>query len=464
MSQGTASQSSMQTARAQHTASEHNIREHHGREHHSHSGRDHSGRDHGRRVELRPHGMRRPANGAGYTIAHAGRQVRLGPVAFWIVVGTVVIMASWSIVTATYFAFRDDVLKGLIARQTEQQFAYEDRIAELRAQIDRTTSRQLLDQEQFEQKLDDLQRRQATLESRATALSGVADPTTTGSLKPASRNAVDPAPGLKPSPISDTFVTPQRTDRSTLLQPYFAPKARKSGKDADLSAKFGRIEASLDRVEKRETATLDQMQQRYEGKARKMREVLAEIGLRLAPPPSGVGGPFVPVKLPPESQGFERELMRVNIARAYADRLSTTLASVPVRKPVTGEIDISSPFGVRVDPFVHVAAMHTGIDFRGEIGEAVHATAAGKVTNAGWSGGYGKMVEIEHGNGLATRYGHLSEIDVRVGDTIRIGQVVGRVGSTGRSTGPHLHYETRVNGEAVNPERFLNAGEKLFGG
>src|SRR5947209_13841194 len=108
--------------------------------------------------------------GSAYTIGHAGKQVRFGPVAFWIAVGTVVIMAAWSLTSATYLAFRDDVLRRLIARQAEQQFAYEDRIAEMRAQIDRTTSRQLLDQEQFEQKLDELTRRQSLLESRATAL------------------------------------------------------------------------------------------------------------------------------------------------------------------------------------------------------------------------------------------------------------------------------------------------------
>ncbi len=144
--------------------------------------------------------------------------------------------------------------------------------------------------------------------------------------------------------------------------------------------------------------------------------------------------------------------------------MSATLVAVPVRKPVTGEIDLSSPFGVRMDPFVHEAAMHTGLDFRGDLGESIHATAAGTVTIAGWTGGYGKMVEIDHGNGLATRYGHLSEIDVSVGDKIRIGQVVGKLGSTGRSTGPHLHYETRVDGEPVNPQKFLDAGDKLFGG
>jgi len=418
-------------------------------------------RDVARKGEPRQPAAAKPpaaAKTSGYTIAHAGRQIRFGPVAFWIAVGTVVILAGWSATTATYFAFSDDVLKGLIARQAEQQYAYEDRIAELRAQIDRTTSRQLLDQEQFEQKLNDLLRRQAALESRATALSGISDPVTTGSLR-SSTGSNDP------KSISDSLLTPHPLDRGTALEPDRAPTNKKPGKEADIGIKLGRIEASLDRVDRREAAVLAQLQTRYEAKARKMRGVLAQLGLKLdANPPPGIGGPFVPVPLPSESQSFERALTRVNIARAYADKLSATLVSVPVREPVTGEIDFSSPFGVRVDPFLHVPAMHTGIDFRGTYGEPAHATAAGTVTSAGWSGGYGQMVEIDHGNGLATRYGHLSEIDVRVGQSIRIGQVVGRIGSTGRSTGPHLHYETRVDGEAVDPQRFLKAGATLFGG
>ena len=149
----------------------------------------HNSRESARRPEPHQRSAKHPAGRTGYTIAHAGRQVRFGPVAFWIAVGTFVIMAGWSITTATYFAFHDDVLKGLMARERAKQYAYEDRIADLRAQIDRTTSRQLLDQEQFEQKLDDLMRRQSTLESRASALSGVADPTTTGSIRPAARAA-----------------------------------------------------------------------------------------------------------------------------------------------------------------------------------------------------------------------------------------------------------------------------------
>ena len=105
------------------------------------------------------------AVGRGYALVHAGRQLRLGPIAFWVAVGTLVVMAVWTITTATYFAFREDVLTRLIARQAEMQFGYEDRIAELRAQVDRVSSRQLLDQEQYEQKLEQILRRQATLES-----------------------------------------------------------------------------------------------------------------------------------------------------------------------------------------------------------------------------------------------------------------------------------------------------------
>ncbi len=114
--------------------------------------------------------------------------------AFWIVIGTVTVLGMWSAATATYFAFRDDVLTRLIARQAEMQYAYEDRIAELRAKVDRTTSRQLLDQEQFDQKLEQVMRRQTTLESRATALGAIPDNSVTGSIRPPSRGAAAPRP------------------------------------------------------------------------------------------------------------------------------------------------------------------------------------------------------------------------------------------------------------------------------
>jgi hypothetical protein len=147
---------------------------------------------------------------ATYTLAHAGRQLRLGPIAFWIVVGTLVIMAAWSIITATYFAFRDDVLARLISRQAEMQFGYEDRITELRTRVDRITGRQLIDQEQYEQKLDQILRRQSALEARAGALGDI-----TGAIKPPARSGVaEPRPTPVKSPLlkdKGAFLPPDRT-------------------------------------------------------------------------------------------------------------------------------------------------------------------------------------------------------------------------------------------------------------
>jgi murein DD-endopeptidase MepM/ murein hydrolase activator NlpD len=412
---------------------------------------------------------------SGYTLVHAGKQVRFGPVVFWIVVGTVTTLGMWSAATATYFAFRDDVLTRLIARQAEMQYAYEDRIAELRAKVDRTTSRQLLDQEQFDQKLEQVMRRQTALESRATALGAIPD--ITGSIKAPSRGATatEPAaPGTpKPSPISDTAVFVAPPDREARLESR-APiitnaPANKFAKGQGVDNVIVRLQNSLDQIEGRQLAALTSFEDSMESRVRRMRGVFTDLGLDLAQleaatPRAAMGGPYVPVKLGADAGPFERQLYRINVTRAQVDRLNRTLALVPYRKPVIGEVEFTSGFGVRSDPFLGRPAMHTGLDFRAATGDPVRATANGKIVSSGWAGGYGRMVEIDHGNGLSTRYGHLSEINVKVGDTIRIGQVIGTVGSTGRSTGPHLHYETRIDGEAVDPQKFLRAGVRLSAG
>ncbi|CAL8981911.1 hypothetical protein RHODOP_04851 [Rhodoplanes sp. P11] len=406
-----------------------------------------------------------------FTFGYAGRQVRLGPVAFWTVVGTLVIMAGWSVVTASYFAFHDDVITRMIARQAEIEAAYEDRIAEMRAQVDRVTTRQLLDQEQFEQKLEQVIRRQSQLENRAGQLGGIggvaADPTPTGAIRPPGRGAPPPEPTPKASPISDTVIFKAPPDRQARLESRQPPPALAAATASrnvltGLDAKIARLHGALDRIESRQVSTLATLEETYEGRARRIRALLADLGLeRAAPAETGVGGPFVPVRLQSGAQAFERQIHRVRLARAQAERLTRTLVAIPIRKPVAGDVDFSSTFGVRIDPFVGRPAMHTGLDFRGSTGEPIRVTANGTVTSAGWSGGYGKMVEIDHGNGLSTRYGHLSEILVQSGQSVKIGQVIGRMGSTGRSTGPHLHYETRVGGDAVDPQKFLRAGLRM---
>lgn len=442
----------------------------------------HHPHDHGRAFHRRPAiavavaAIPLPDADDAYTIVHHGKQVRLGPVVFWIVVGTVVLLGLWSAATATYFAFRDDVLTRLIARQAEMQFAYEDRIAELRAKVDRTTSRQLLDQEQFDQKLDQIMKRQTALESRATALGAMPDvtgsiPRSTPQRGEANQTTTQGTP--KPSPISDTVIFVAPPDREARLESraptVIAPPVNQFAKNPGFDNVLVRLTTSLDQVERRQVAALSAVEEGMDSRMRRMRGVVSDLGLNLsnleaAVPRAAMGGPFVPVKLTANAGAFEKQLYRINTTRAEMDRLNRTLAQVPYRKPVVGEVEFTSGFGVRSDPFLGRPAMHTGLDFRAATGDPARVTANGKVVSAGWSGGYGRMVEVDHGNGLSTRYGHLSEINVKVGEIVKIGQVIGLVGSTGRSTGPHLHYETRIDGEAVDPQKFLRAGVRLSAG
>ncbi len=401
-----------------------------------------------------------------YTLVHGGRQVRVGPVAFWIAVGTLVVMGVWTVGTGTYFAFREDVLTRLIGRQAEMQFAYEDRIAELRGTVDRITSRQLLDQEQFEKKLDGLLKRQTSLEQRTSELTG--DVLTTGTIRPArpAAPANSNAPP-KPSPINDTVIFTAPPDREARLESRGLPSSGTriaAANSGGLDGMLTRVSLALDKVDQRQTSALTNLEESLDTKARRIGGVLADLGIDAAKTSTGVamGGPFVPAK-PPKTgaSAFDRQLYRVNLARAQLDQYARTLTVVPVAKPVVGEVEMNSPFGMRMDPFLGGPAIHTGIDLHAEMGDPVRVTANGKVTIASWQGGYGNMIEVDHGNGLSTRYGHLSKIDVKVGDIVRIGQTIGRVGSTGRSTGPHLHYETRIDGEPVDPQKFLRAGIRL---
>src|SRR5215213_5841306 len=242
-----------------------------------------------------------------WTLGHGGRQVRVRPVAFWIIVGTLVVMAGWSTVTATYFAFRDDVLTRLLTRQAQMQYAYEDRIADLRGQVDRLASRQLLDQEQVESKLETIARRQAMLESHSSALSSLREPATTGSIKPAARagtpTILPPQSSPKPSPINDTVIlvpAPEREARLESRTPFttgvrLAAVQVHGGIDGALT----RLQASLDRYEASQARTLNTLEESYDAKARRMRGVLADLGLdlgKIAPALSAraSGGPFVP--------------------------------------------------------------------------------------------------------------------------------------------------------------------------
>ena len=138
----------------------------------------------------------------------------------------------------------------------------------------------------------------------------------------------------------------------------------------------------------------------------------------------------------------------------YLGRLLNSVAFTPMGYPRLSSI--TSAFGYRSDPFeAGTAELHPGIDFRGAKGDPVHVTADGRVAFTGWKGGYGNCIIVQHKNDFQTLYGHLSHIDVRDGQEVKTGDIIGKVGSTGRSTGTHLHYEVRKNGRPVNPVKFL---------
>lgn len=170
-----------------------------------------------------------------------------------------------------------------------------------------------------------------------------------------------------------------------------------------------------------------------------------------AEPAPAVGGPFEPVRAEKGDPQF-RALFNT---WKRADQADLGVMSVPSIKPVSNLV-LTSDFGVRSDPFRGTAAMHAGVDIPGPVGTPIYATADGVVGRANWVGGYGNLVELEHGRGLQTRYGHLSKILVAPGARVKRGDLIALMGSTGRSTGSHLHYEVRMDGRAVNPMPYLD--------
>lgn len=174
---------------------------------------------------------------------------------------------------------------------------------------------------------------------------------------------------------------------------------------------------------------------------------------------SAQGGPLIEL-FGPKKRAIDPRFERLGLSLARMDALERGLAGIPQHTPASLEY-ISSGFGYRADPFTGGAAFHAGLDFKGPIGAPIFAAANGRVSFVGVQQGYGNVVEVDHGNGLMTRYAHMSGFRARVGQPVEAGQVIGLIGNTGRSTGPHLHFEVRINDRAVNPRPFLEAAANV---
>jgi len=212
----------------------------------------------------------------------------------------------------------------------------------------------------------------------------------------------------------------------------------------------------FDRVDAMQTAMADRIQtmtrQRYNQTAAALRARGFDPS-RFQTAYTGQGGPLEPVDAGDDADPRFRTLFMTWRA---LDQLETGVASIPSARPIVTSANFTSGYGVRSDPFRGSAAMHAGIDLAGPMGTPVYATADGVVGRSEWnSGGYGNLIELNHGQGIQTRYGHLSQRLVQAGQRIHRGQLIGLMGSTGRSTGSHLHYEVRIDGRAVNPIPFM---------
>jgi len=403
-------------------------------------------------------------------------QIEAGSLTVLVCAALGAVLAAAYLATACYFIFRDDLLARMLSSQAETQYAYEDRIAALRAHLDRVATRQLINQDSFEEKVNELISRQSQLETRQAIVNTIVSEAESQAMLPAAgRRAATtslrkqdaalarpdgptPLPG---EPVGDA--APRKS--SLLLSP---PELRLGAHQAVASvtpSALAEVAAGLDRIQNGQMAALQHLEHRAEKRLGRIDALIAEVGLgrsRFAPSTSdGVGGPLIAAGAGAAATPFEKSVLKLETALGRAAQLNTALTVLPINRPITGDLVVTSGFGLRPDPFLHASAMHTGLDLRGAWGSPVHATAPGKVIAAGNQGGYGNMVEIDHGYGLTTRYAHLSSIDVEVGDTLKKGDLVGEIGSTGRSTGPHLHYETRIDGEPVDPMRFLTALDRV---
>lgn len=375
-------------------------------------------------------------------------------------------MAIGYLLATSYLVLRDDLIGATTARQARMQQAYEDRISALRAQVDRITSRQLLDQQLMETKVGELLERQTQLSLRHGRLGPLLE---RGESEVGTPPAAGTAASAKPEKRAD--VTDAQAQSYSVAsvgagdtRPFSLWSTRSDPLPSDTAANradklFVSISESLKAIESQQLTRITTLADNAYRNADAISQALEAAGLPVDSDfgKSDTGGPLIPLD---SSMTFDSKVRELDEALDALDRLKTEARRLPLANPAPGR-SVTSPFGVRTDPLLGTAALHSGMDFRTPTGMPAKVTAPGVVVKAGWNGGYGRMVEVDHGNGFATRYGHLSKINVTVGRRLNAGDVIGKTGSSGRSTGPHLHYEIRHNGEAIDPLRFLRVAKKV---
>jgi murein DD-endopeptidase MepM/ murein hydrolase activator NlpD len=365
---------------------------------------------------------------------------------------------------AAYLILRDDILGALAARQ---RYEYEDRVAALRSQVDRLGTENILQHRDVREKVGELLEKQYLIAQRQERLEPLlarhsGPPAVTNSLplptpRPDFGQIVTSVPSegvsgpsaYAPEPRSD-FQWPLREGQPVI-------KAREPDDSGPaLPDKPATLGLSLEDMERIQLSQLETLTAGAYVTALTIEEALELAGV-VEKDTLNIGGPFIEV---PDHAGFDIRMQELDEALGRLDELREIVRRVPIINPLPGA-KITSRFGSRKDPILKRMAYHSGLDFRAKKGDLIRATGAGRVTKAGWYGGYGRMVEIDHGRGISTRYAHLHEILVKKGDVVPTAAAIAKAGNSGRSTGPHLHYEIRRHGKALNPLKFITAGRQI---
>ncbi|MFM5929388.1 MAG: M23 family metallopeptidase [Novosphingobium sp.] len=221
----------------------------------------------------------------------------------------------------------------------------------------------------------------------------------------------------------------------------------------------------LARIEARQLAFVEGLTRLADRKAKEAEAAIRKVGLdptyllASIDDKSAMGGPFMAFSSSTDS-ALDQRFQRLAVSLARMQALQRGLTTMPQVLPASLEF-ISSGFGYRSDPFTGAGAFHAGLDFKGPIGAPIYAAAKGTVSFVGQRQGYGNCVEVDHGNGMITRYAHMSAFHTTLGKPVLGGEVIGAIGNTGRSTGPHLHFEVRINDQPVNPRPFLEGSTSV---
>lgn len=248
-------------------------------------------------------------------------------------------------------------------------------------------------------------------------------------------------------------------------------QAKKQG--VTLNTRVSELQKRLSDAKEAQTALLERVSDTSQSESKRLRSIIAAAGLNVkkllraqGAPAMAQGGPFEAA--PKSNSGNDEEMLDTALANVngtldHLDGLQRIVRNLPLAAPLDYYY-VSSRYGRRTDPINGTKAMHRGIDFGAKTRATVYSTAPGKVIYAGWKGRFGRFIEIDHGNGVVTRYGHLRRIYVKRGQEIGFRTKIGQMGNSGRSTGTHLHYEIHVNKRSVDPLKLMKAGRNVFKG